>query len=61
MSECEICEKLGMEQRELVKLKYITGFAKIFKNYKYSAAVEKVVDERRVVRETAKKKEEEKK
>lgn len=61
VSEREICEKLGMEQKELVKLKYITGFAKIFKNYKYSAAVEKVVDERRVVRETAKKKEEEKK
>lgn len=61
VSEREICEKLGMEQKELVKLKYITGFAKIFKNYKYSAAVEKVVDERHVVRETAKKKEEEKK
>lgn len=49
-SECEICEELGFEQKEFVKLKYITGFAKIFKNYKYSAAVEKVVDEKRVAR-----------
>lgn len=60
VSEREICEKLGMEQKELVKLKYVTGFAKIFKNYKYSAAIEKVVDERRVVKETAKKKEDKK-
>ena len=52
-SEREICEALGFEQKEFVKLKYITGFAKIFKNYKYSAAVEKVVDEKRVARETA--------
>lgn len=49
-SDREICEELGFEQKELVKLKYITGFAKIFKNYKYSAAVEKVVDEKRVAR-----------
>ena len=54
-SEREICEALGFEQKEFVKLKYITGFAKIFKNYKYSAAVEKVVDEKRVARETAEK------
>lgn len=60
VSEREICEKLGMEQKELVKLKYVTGFAKIFKNYKYSAAIEKVVDERCVVKETAKKKEDKK-
>lgn len=54
-SEREICEALGFEQKEFVKLKYITGFAKIFKNYHYSAAVEKVVDEKRVARETAEK------
>lgn len=52
--------KVGLEQKELVKLKYVTGFAKIFKNYKYNAAIEKVVDERRVARETAKKKEDKK-
>lgn len=60
VSEREICEKVGLEQKELVKLKYVTGFAKIFKNYKYNAAIEKVVDERRVARETAKKKEDKK-
>ena len=48
--ERKICEELGFEMKELVKLKYITGFAKVFKNYKYSAAVEKVVDEKRVAR-----------
>ena len=58
--KCEICEKVGLEQKELVKLKYVTGFAKIFKGYKYNAAIEKVVDERRVARETAKKKEDKK-
>lgn len=52
--------KVGLEQKELVKLKYVTGFDKIFKNYKYNAAIEKVVDERRVARETAKKKEDKK-
>lgn len=60
VSEREICEKVGLEQKELVKLKFVTGFAKIFKNYKYNAAIEKVVDERRVARETAKKKEDKK-
>lgn len=49
-SDREICEELGFEMKELVKLKYITGFAKVFKNYKYSAAVEKVIDEKRVAR-----------
>lgn len=43
-SEKEICEKLGMEQREFVKLKYITGFAKLFKNYEYSKAIDKITD-----------------
>lgn len=54
-SEREICEKLGFEQKEFVKLKYITGFAKIFKDYNYSKEVVKVVDHRRVARETAQK------
>ena len=50
-SEREICDKLGMEQREFVKLKYITGFAKIFKNYDYSKCVEKVIDTNKLARE----------
>lgn len=43
-SEKEICDKIGLEQREFVKLKYITGFAKIFKNYEYSKAIDKSVN-----------------
>lgn len=39
-SEKEICKELGMEPREFVKLKYITGFAKVFKNYDYSKSVD---------------------
>lgn len=46
-SEKDICEELGMEAREFTKLKYITGFAKIFKNYEYSRAVDKVFDPRK--------------
>jgi hypothetical protein len=42
-SEREICNALGMEQKEFVKLMHITGFSKIFKNYKYSQSIEKVV------------------
>lgn len=42
-SEREICEKLGLERAEFAKLKFITGFAKVFKNYNYSPAIEKFV------------------
>jgi len=42
-SEREICEKLGLEASEFEKLKHITGFAKIFKNYNYSASISKFV------------------
>lgn len=38
-SEADICKKLGMEPIELVKLKHITGFSKMFKNYEYSMAI----------------------
>lgn len=38
-SETEICKKLGMEELELVKLKHITGFSKMFKGYEYSKAI----------------------
>lgn len=44
-SEYEICTKLGIEPREFVKLKYITGFAKMFKNYEYEKAIECVARE----------------
>ncbi len=42
-SEKEICDKLGLEPREFEKLKYITGFAKLFKNYDYSRAIDSIV------------------
>lgn len=42
-SEKEICNKLGLDAREFQKLKYITGFAKLFKDYDYSRAIDKVV------------------
>lgn len=43
-SEREICEKLGMEKKEFQKMKYITGFAKLFKNYEYSKSIDAIVD-----------------
>ncbi len=32
----DICNELGMSVEELVKLKHITGFSKLFKNKEYS-------------------------
>jgi len=37
-SEAEICNTLGLEAEELLKLKYITGFAKLYENAEYSKA-----------------------
>ena len=42
-TEDEICNKLGMEHKEFVKMFFITGFAKVFKNYQYSKAVDRIV------------------
>ena len=42
-SDAVICRKLGMEPLELVKLKHITGFAKMFRNYEYSKAIKEIV------------------
>lgn len=36
----EICNQLGMEPEELLKLKYVTGFAKLFENTEYKQAWE---------------------
>ena len=33
-----ICNKLGMEPEELIKLKHVTGFSKLFQNTEYSRA-----------------------
>lgn len=40
MTDAEICNELGMEAEELLKLKYITGFAKLFEDRQFSAAWE---------------------
>lgn len=53
-SEIEICEKLGLEQKEFVKLSFITGFAKIFKNYKFSQAIDKVIFDKNLRKELEK-------
>lgn len=34
----DICNELGLEAEELLKLKYITGFAKLFENVEYKKA-----------------------
>ncbi len=38
----EICNELGMEPEEILKLKHITGFSKLFENVKYKKAWESV-------------------
>lgn len=36
MNESEICKEMGMEKEEVIKLKYVTGFAKVFENVEYN-------------------------
>lgn len=35
-TEAEVCAELGMEAEEIVRLKHITGFSKLFENAEYS-------------------------
>lgn len=37
-TDAEICNELGMEPEELLRLKHITGFAKLFANTEYKKA-----------------------
>lgn len=37
-SDIEVCNNLGLEAEELVRLKYITGYAKLYENNEYSRA-----------------------
>lgn len=39
-TDAEVCENLGMEPDELLRLKHITGFAKLFENVEYRKAWE---------------------
>ena len=38
--DCDICNELGMEAEELLKLKHITGFSKLFSDIEYKKAWE---------------------
>lgn len=38
MSDVDICNELGMEAEELLRLKHLTGFAKLFKDTEYNRA-----------------------
>lgn len=38
-SDLQICNELGMEAEELVRLKYISGYAKLYENREYSKAM----------------------
>ena len=40
MSDTEICSELGMEAEEIVRLKHLTGFSKLFSNVEYRKAWE---------------------
>lgn len=39
-SDAEICNELGMESEELLRLKHITGFSKLFENVEYKKSWE---------------------
>jgi len=47
-SDYEVCNELGLEAEELVRLKYITGYAKLYENNDYNKArmSEKQIQER---------------
>lgn len=47
-SDRRVCEELGLEKEELIRLKHITGYAKFFEQGKYSQAVmsDKQIDEK---------------
>lgn len=40
LTDAQICNELGMEAEELLRLKHITGFSKLFKNKEYRKAWE---------------------
>jgi len=38
MTEAEVCNELGLEPEELLRLQHITGFSKLFKDHDYNKA-----------------------
>lgn len=47
-TDSEICNELGLEPEELVRLKYVTGYAKLYEDSKFTRAMmtEKQVEEK---------------
>lgn len=47
-SDAEVCNELGLEAEEFIRLKHITGYAKLYENNEYSKAryTEKQVQEK---------------
>ena len=39
-SDVDICKELGLEHEELIRLKHVTGFSKLFENVEYRQAYE---------------------
>ena len=37
-TDAEVCSELGLEPEELVRRKYISGYAKLYENTEYSKA-----------------------
>lgn len=37
-TDAEVCNEIGLSPEEITKLKYVTGFAKLFENHEYSKA-----------------------
>ncbi len=60
-SDLEVCNNLGLEAEELVRLKYITGYAKLYEGNQYSRAAysEKQVEEVKKYEASLKEKEKE--
>ena len=40
MDDSEVCNELGLETEELIRLKHVTGFSKLFEDYEYQRAWE---------------------
>ena len=40
LSEADVCNELGMEPEEMLKLKHLTGFAKLFEDAEYKKSWE---------------------
>ena len=55
-SDARICEELGLEKDEIIRLKHVTGYAKFFESSEYSRASEsdKMIEKRIAYEKSAK-------